>query len=88
MVGRDRVTEHAQSTGAANAGCRCFRLHCKVTEERWFCDVGRFRPVIDLTVGHAFNLLPQLAWRSFDVSVVFLEDFGIHCELHQLADFL
>src|SRR5471032_964872 len=81
VVGGDRIAEHAQSARAFDAGGHGRWRHREVIEERWFSDVGRFRPVVDLT-GHGGDFFPQLAWCALDVSVVILEHFGVHGELH------
>src|SRR5450830_1313513 len=81
VVGGDRVAEHAQCARAFDAGGHCRWRHREVVEERWFRDVGRFRPVVDLT-GDGGDFFPQLAWCALDVRVVVLEHLGVHGELH------
>src|SRR5471032_871063 len=81
VVGGDRVAEHAQCARAFDAGGHSRWRHREVIEERWFSDIGRFRPVVYLT-GHGGDFFPQLAWCAFNVSVVILEHFGVHGELH------
>ena len=88
MVGRNRIAKDTQSTRACYAGRCSFGRHRKVGKERWFGDVGRFWPVVDLTFSNALYAFPQLAGCTFDVGIIVFEGFCIHRKFHQLTDLL